>query len=140
MEECITDFMNNFQVEFPDQEEKHTLHYMFYYPKQTLQFGPLVHCWTLRFEGKHSYFKNINITTKNKVNICKTLAHRHQMHHLTKVPFTNYLDANKMEHQEYTVNMSELPPEVKERLHTVKRMEHILAVKSVTYDGITYSS
>ncbi|RUM28374.1 MAG: hypothetical protein DSY42_08515 [Aquifex sp.] len=141
MEECITDFINSFQVEFPDQAVKPKLHYMSHYPQQTLQFGPLVHCWTLWFEGKHSYFKSINRITKNKVNICKTLAHRHQMHQLTKGPFTNYLDANKMEHQEtYTLNMSEMPSEVKECLHTVKHMEHILAVKSVTYDGITYSS
>ncbi len=82
MEECITDFISSFQVEFPDQALKPKLHYMSHYPQQTLQFGPLTHCWTLRFEGKHSYFKSINRINKNKVNICKTLAHRHQMHQL----------------------------------------------------------
>ncbi len=73
--------------------------------------------------------------------LCKTQAHRHQMHQLTRDSLTNDLDANKMEHQEtYTLNMSEMQPEVKECLRTVNHMEHILRVKSATYDGITYSS
>ncbi len=98
MEEFITDFIDSFQLEFSDQAVKPKLHYTTHYPQQTLQFGPLVHCWTLRFEGKHSYFKSINRITKNKVNICKSMTYRHQMNRLTKGPFTNYLVANKMQH------------------------------------------
>ncbi len=63
------------------------------------------------------------------------------MHKLTKGSLTNYLDTNKMEYQEiYTLNMSEMPSEVEDCLHSVKHMEQIMAVKSVTYGGITYSS
>lgn len=141
MAECITDFIDKFQLEFPDQAMKPKLHHMTHYPQQTLKFGPLIHCWTLRFEGKHSYFKAINRITKNKVNICKTLAFRHQMHQVTRGPFTSYLDANKVEHQEsYSLNVSDMPSEVREVIHTVHEVEHILATKSLTYRGITYSS
>ncbi len=37
MEECITDFINSFQAEFPDEAVKPKLHYMSHYPLQTLQ-------------------------------------------------------------------------------------------------------
>jgi hypothetical protein len=63
---------------FPDERTKPKLHYVTHYPNQTLLFGPLIHCWTIRLEGKHEFFKQIFHRTKNRKNICKTLCVRHQ--------------------------------------------------------------
>ena len=43
------------------------------------KFGPLVGYWTNRFESKHRVAKNIAASSKNVINISKTLAIRQQM-------------------------------------------------------------
>ena len=42
------------------------------------RFGPLVHLWCLRFEGKHNYFKDFAHQVKCFKNIAKTMAQNHQ--------------------------------------------------------------
>lgn len=42
-------------------------------------FGPLVFLWTLRFEAKHSYFKQVVRHTNCFKNITLTLARKHQL-------------------------------------------------------------
>ena len=42
------------------------------------RFGPLVRCWCMRFESKHSYFKDLAHRVKCFKNIAKTMAERHQ--------------------------------------------------------------
>ncbi|XP_077972807.1 uncharacterized protein LOC120330222 [Styela clava] len=64
---------------FPGHTVRPKHHYLMHYPELISLFGPLIRCWTLRFEGKHSYFKNVVRRTGNFVNVCKTLAHSHQM-------------------------------------------------------------
>jgi len=43
------------------------------------RFGPLVRHWTMRFEAKHSYFKQLAHSMGNFVNICYSLTTRHQL-------------------------------------------------------------
>ena len=50
-------------------------HFLQLYPKIIEHFGPLVK--TLRFEAKHSYLKTAIQFTKNRKNVCFTLAKRH---------------------------------------------------------------
>ena len=43
------------------------------------RFGPLVHLWTMRFEAKHKYLKQLTGTIGNyNINLPHTLAMRHQ--------------------------------------------------------------
>jgi uncharacterized C2H2 Zn-finger protein len=49
-------------------------HYAFLYKR----FGPLIFCWTLRFESKHRYFKDLANKSKNFINFLKTASTRHQ--------------------------------------------------------------
>lgn len=53
-------------------------HYIEHYPHLIRCFGPLVHLWTMRFEGKHKVFKKRVCDTHNYKNVLKTLAERHQ--------------------------------------------------------------
>lgn len=43
-------------------------------------FGPLVRHWTMRFEAKHSYFKQLAHSMGNFVNITYSLSMRHQLY------------------------------------------------------------
>ena len=63
--------------QFPDSELKPKAHFITHYPMNIKQFGPLLK--TLRFESKHGYFKNCIATSRNKLNVCKSMATRHQM-------------------------------------------------------------
>ena len=40
--------------------------------------GPLIRHWTMRYEAKHQYFKHLASTMGNYINICYSLAMRHQ--------------------------------------------------------------
>ncbi|KAK4329593.1 hypothetical protein Pmani_000068 [Petrolisthes manimaculis] len=96
MRECIDDFLESFATEFPTQTMKPKAHYMTHYADQVLQFGLLINCWTLRFEGKHSFFKNISRVTRNKINICKSLAWRHQMNQVERLMMITLSDRSQM--------------------------------------------
>lgn len=53
-------------------------HFLTHYPNAIRRMGPLIFFWMMRFESKHQYFTRIAKSTKNFVNIAKTLAKRHQ--------------------------------------------------------------
>lgn len=55
------------------------MHFLMHYSDQIRNFGPLSACSTIRFEAKHSYFKGLARKTKNRKNLCLTLAKRHQL-------------------------------------------------------------
>lgn len=78
LNELIEDFSQQYTVEFPDEIVKPKFHFLHHYSELTLKFGPLVHCWSLRFEGKHNWFKQVFKSSKCFKNIPKTLAKRHQ--------------------------------------------------------------
>ena len=44
------------------------------------RFGPLVRHWTMRYEAKHSYFKQLAQSMGNFVNAPYSLAMRHQLY------------------------------------------------------------
>ncbi|XP_031329105.1 uncharacterized protein LOC116160105 [Photinus pyralis] len=54
-------------------------HYLKHYPFLIKKFGPLKHLWTLRFESKHLYFKNVLKHSPNFKNVLHTLSERHQL-------------------------------------------------------------
>lgn len=64
---------------FPDYRFKPKHHFLKHYPLLILQYGPLIRTWTMRFESKHSYFKNCVRHLQNFKSICKTLAERRQL-------------------------------------------------------------
>lgn len=80
MQTLITDFLEEFRFNFPNEPIRPKFHYLIHYPEMTLAFGPLIHCWTLRFESKHGFFKYICNRVRNMKNVCLTLAKRHQKH------------------------------------------------------------
>lgn len=140
--DLIEEFLTRYFTEFPTLPMKPKFHFLIHYPQMMLKFGPLVHCWTLRFEGKHNYFKEIYHSTKNTKNICKTMAQRHeylQASHRTK---KNFLDQECTEHTfgvMYPLVL--LSRDERELLCNVCQMETftmVYKVQSVKYGGITY--
>ena len=66
MSDVIEDVHESYRACFPDETVKPKFHYTLHYPRLTLLFGPLIHLQTLRFGGKHNYFKELVFRTKNR--------------------------------------------------------------------------
>ena len=64
---------------FPNIKLRPKHHFLRHYPSLTLQFGPLISVWAMRFESKHSYFKQCARLCKNFKCICYTLSNKHQL-------------------------------------------------------------
>lgn len=64
---------------FPNDPLRPKHHYLGHYPDLIIHFGPLIRLWTLRFESKHTFFKQCARKLHNFKNLCKTLAERHQL-------------------------------------------------------------
>lgn len=64
---------------FPNHRMKPKHHFMKHYPSLILQHGPLMRSWTMRFESKHSYFKQCVRRLHNFKSVCSTLTEKHQL-------------------------------------------------------------
>ena len=76
----IQDHLCSFLDLFPNTKLLPKHHFLLHYPDAIQKFGPLRLCWSMRFESKHSYFKQIVPVVKNFKNLNVTLATRHQLH------------------------------------------------------------
>ena len=74
IEDLLTDYADLVAI----QRIKPKAHYMTHYGSQMRNFGPLRCAFTLRFESVHGYFKELIARTKNRKNLCKSLAKQYQ--------------------------------------------------------------
>ena len=79
MRVVIDDYIDRRRALFPHVPLRPKHHFLSHYAMLTLQFGPLVRLWTLRFESKHQYFKRCVRRSRNFINVAKMLASRHQL-------------------------------------------------------------
>lgn len=79
MKDLIDDYLADRMNIFPENTPRPKHHYLAHYPHLVLQFGSLIRLWTLRFESKHSYFKECARKLHNFRNVCSTMANKHQM-------------------------------------------------------------
>ena len=57
----------------------------------------MVRHWTMRYEGKHSYFKHLATVMGTFTNVCYSLALRHQLYQCYLNLNKNELPAEKLE-------------------------------------------
>ncbi|KAG9264843.1 hypothetical protein AMEX_G21178 [Astyanax mexicanus] len=77
--ECkISEHRQRYKEVFPGQVLLPKHHFLEHYPEMIKQFGPIVMFWTMRFEAKHSFFKQVVRHTKCFKNIALSLANKHQ--------------------------------------------------------------
>ena len=114
-------------------------HYIEHYSHLIRCFGPLVGVWTIRFEAKHSFFKQVARHTNNFRNIALTLASKHQQlisYHL----HSSSLSASNVE----VTNVSIVPVDVlNEEVVLALRLKYpdisqVNLKKNVTTKGINY--
>ena len=74
----IESWLEDFHRVFPEARITPKFHYLIHYTEQIEKHGCLTHCKTLRFENKHQQLKQLASRSKNHINICKTIAVKHQ--------------------------------------------------------------
>lgn len=65
MKRAIKEHLGLFNKIYPQANIIPKQHYLVLLPSQTLKFGPLIRLWCMRFEAKHSYFKEEARHVKN---------------------------------------------------------------------------
>ena len=116
-------------------------HFLQHYPQMIERFGPLVK--TLRFEAKRNYFKTAIQCSKNRKNVCFTLAKRHQM-----LMYLHYQKSNLLLHDEpEAISIKEVPIEALEQpISEILRQnldiyvsDLLLQAKAVVFEGQRYN-
>lgn len=139
MQTKICDHRQGLKVVFPDFRLRPKHHYLEHYPEMTKCFGPLVHLWTMRFEGKHRFFKRVIHDAKNFKNVLKTLATRHQymMAYYLSAPafFRPHIQASHVS----SVPEENLPKVAKEFIKAKTNSQSIYSTSKVSVDGTEYA-
>lgn len=80
----VSTLINDHHEEFCKLYSDHSIipkmHFLVHMPRLMIQYGPLVRHWTIRFEAKHSYFKQLSQSMGNFINLPYSLAMRHQQY------------------------------------------------------------
>ena len=91
LQTLIDSFFPKYLAVFPDENLKPKSHFLRHYPKMIEKFGPLIK--TLRFEAKNGFLNLSCVSnTKNRKNMCQTIAKRHQMSMYLHYNQTNLLE------------------------------------------------
>ncbi|XP_071153109.1 uncharacterized protein [Mytilus edulis] len=139
MADVINEFHECYRTCFPDVTVKPKFHYTLHYPNMIKQFGPLLHLQTLRFEAKHNYFKELVYRSKNRKNMCKSLAERHQYYMSSYNTGGKFLSSGDCDSTGgSTVPLVLLDNEFQRLLAGVVQGDEIFLCNSVKSLGITY--
>ena len=140
MQTKIGNFLDLFFTQFKDTNIKPKGHFFTHYPSQTLELGPPCDHNTIRFEGKHNYFKEIYNRSKNRINILKTLAERHQC-----LMYLTYKEEYVVDHPYIISASSEMPVmlmdrRIKDKIAAVADVNVVSQVTSINFNGQKYSN
>ncbi|XP_026114794.1 uncharacterized protein LOC113093153 isoform X1 [Carassius auratus] len=135
----ISEHRVRFKEVFPDSNLLPKHHFLEHYPQLIYQFGPLVLLWTLRFEGKHSFFKRVVRHTTCFKNVLFSLAERHQLslaHQLYSFNFPKpLLEVKHCSTVSTDVLKDEIAQAVKQKHPNVKEVS---LTENVIYNGFNY--
>lgn len=107
-------------------------HFLTHYPRIIKEIGPVINNWCMRMEAKHSFFTRIADSTKNFVNITKTLATAHQKH-ILDAGFS-YADSYQSSKRRKKLNM-----DIIEKVETANiNLEETFSIDFFSYNSIEY--
>lgn len=135
----ISDHRHKYQDLFPDVPLLPKHHYLEHYPQLIRAFGPLVGHWTLRFEAKHSFFKQVIRYTNCFKNVPLSLATKHQLmmsYHLNSSSYEkDGLEITKASKVPVDVLKQEMALLVQQKFPSASNID---LTKCVSYKGVTY--
>lgn len=135
----ISEHRKRYQELFPQVQLLPKHHYMEHYPALIRKFGPLVSLWTMRFEAKHSFFKQVIRHSNCFRNVPLTLAVKHQL------MISYHMSASSLEKPAFEITgASSVPVDVlrKEITDSIEKMfpgtREVHMTKSVSTNGVSF--
>lgn len=123
---------------FPNNPVRCKHHFISHYPFLIKHFGPLRHLWTLRFESKHKYFKNIVNHSPNFKNVLMSLSTKHQymaaLNSTDASLYSGLVRSDKMEH----FNINKIPIYFRDMLSQYDISKFRFISESAAFRGISY--
>lgn len=114
-------------------------HYLEHYPYLVRKFGPLCDIWTMRFEGKHKFFKKAIRNAQNFKNVAMTLATKHQKAVSYHLDCSAFFKPSVEMTRVTPVLIASFPLNVQRVLtQDFAKIDSVLVVSSVCIDGIMY--
>lgn len=134
----ISEHRHKFLNCFPNERLLPKHHFLEHYPELLEAYGPLLALWSMRFESKHGFFKNVVRHTRNFKNVLCTLATRHQL----MMAYYSYTDRNAPSltvSKVSTVPVDLLHTAVQEVLRDKVPNQTLVELSSnVVYNGVRY--
>lgn len=140
LEAKIYDHRQRYLDLFPHVKLLPKHHYLEHYPQMIRRFGPLVALWTMRFEAKHSFFKQVARHTNCFKNIPRSLATKHQFMLAYHTHASNFKKSSLEVTDISIMPVDVLSEGVRSKLH--QRYPEVTEVHMAThlsYSGICYS-
>lgn len=129
------------QTTFPDFRLRPKHHYLEHYPELIKAFGPLSDVWTMRFEGKHKFFKRVIRNAHNFKNVALTLAVKHQKMMAYYLDTSSFFRPSVEMDKVTTASIRSYPEDVQQVFcRKVPQLTSVLVASSVSVDGVTYRS
>lgn len=140
LEAKIYDHRQRYLELFPHAKLLPKHHYLEHYPHMIRCFGPLIALWTMRFEAKHSFFKQVARHTNCFKNIPRSLAIKHQLmlaYHTHSPTLKNSsLEVTDVSFMPVDVLNEGVVSQLKQRYPDLSAIH---MTKSVSFSGIHYS-
>lgn len=137
LRDLIEEYVQERKALFPSHKLKPKHHFLVHYPELILQFGPLIRLWTLRFESKHTYFKECARKLHNFKNLCSTLATRHQL--LQAYLASGFLFPNSVNVERIIdFDLEDYHRGIQEAAKSCDLGSGVHAASTITYKGTTY--
>ncbi len=100
IEERIFEYLTEYKLLYPDEPIRAKFHYMIHYGRAIRLYGPCSQYSTIRWESKHSTFKQYSRAIHNHKNLGKSLAVKHQnsqVYHLTSAKYWSHIELGTFE-------------------------------------------
>lgn len=127
------------QNTFPDFRLRPKNHYIEHYPELIKAFGPLSDIWTMHFEGKHKFFKQVIRNAQNFRNVVLTLAVKHPKMMAYYLDTSSFFKPSAEMDKVTTALITSYPENVQQVFRQrVPQLATVLVASSVFVDGIRY--
>ncbi len=135
----ITEHRELLQSAFPGFRLKPKHHFVEHYPQLIKAFGPLSDVWTMRFEGKHKFFKKVIRESQNFKNVALTLAVQHQRMMAYYLDSSSFFRPSIEMDKVKTALVTSFPDHIQQVIRQITpQLKTVLIASSVTVDGIEY--
>lgn len=135
----VSEHRDLLQTTFPNFRLRPKHHYIEHYPEMIKAFGPLSDVWTMRFEGKHKFFKRVIRNAHNFKNVALTLAVKHQKMMAYYLDTSSFFKPSIEMDKVTTASITSYPENVQQVFcQRVPQLTSALVASSVYVDGIRY--